>query len=113
MVNQIWSGRNGVIFRGSLFEASAMFDQIRTRSWEWLRTKSRGLQHAISEWYMEPLVCLSGIFSWFCGFASGLYGSSVGNMIWVTCGRFVLIVEGLLCLMNYGLGLLVQREEIL
>lgn len=59
VILQIWNGRNGAIFRGVSFEPATVFDLIQNKSWEWLRAKNRRFIHAYSEWFLEPLVCLS------------------------------------------------------
>lgn len=58
IVWHIWTGRNGVVFREEEFDAVIVFDLARKKAWEWLRAKNSQFCHALSEWYMEPVVCL-------------------------------------------------------
>lgn len=56
---QIWHGRNDVIFHGGSFKPEAILEQIKFKSWEWLNAKHRHFIHAVSEWFNEPMTCLS------------------------------------------------------
>lgn len=59
VVHQIWTGRNGVIFRGNIPDPVVLFDLIKSKAWEWLRAKNKRFLHSFSEWCMEPIACLS------------------------------------------------------
>ncbi|XP_057456557.1 uncharacterized protein LOC130747595 [Lotus japonicus] len=54
---QLWIVRNGVIFRNEAVDLCEVFEQVKLKSWLWLKAKSRGFSYSYSEWCGEPMVC--------------------------------------------------------
>lgn len=56
---QVWISRNDTVFRGVPFVVEVAVDQIKLKTWEWLKSRSNQFTYSTFEWFSEPLMCLS------------------------------------------------------
>ena len=56
----IWLARNKTVFQNVEINARAVFEDVKYRSWSWLRTHYKGFAFSIFERHLNPFMCIVG-----------------------------------------------------
>ncbi|KHN04679.1 hypothetical protein glysoja_046613, partial [Glycine soja] len=54
----IWNHRNVIIFRNQQPCAEYVIEEIKSKSWGWIKAKYKCFQSSYYEWHSQPFLCL-------------------------------------------------------
>nr|KYP53045.1 Putative ribonuclease H protein At1g65750 family [Cajanus cajan] len=55
----LWLHRNGIIFQQGVMDCKEVLDNIKMRSWKWIKSSVPGCSFSYSNWYFSPRLCIS------------------------------------------------------
>nr|KYP40876.1 Putative ribonuclease H protein At1g65750 family [Cajanus cajan] len=55
----LWLHRNGIIFQQGVMDCKEVLDNIKLRSWKWIKSSVPGCSFSYSSWYFSPRLCIS------------------------------------------------------
>jgi hypothetical protein len=55
----IWYHRNQIVFENGRLDAALVIDRIKTVSWKWWMSRSKGKPCLLYEWLSEPMICMA------------------------------------------------------
>lgn len=57
----LWASRNDMVFKTSLSAVSRIVENVKLKTWNWLRSRVKGFMYSFFEWQSNPLHCLASI----------------------------------------------------
>ena len=57
----LWLTRNEKIFKNTEVNVNAVFENVKFRSWNWIRSFAKDFSYSFFEWSMNPRLCINGI----------------------------------------------------
>jgi len=59
IVRCLWEQRNEVVFNQKVVDEEEVFQKVQLKSWLWLKHKGAKFNYSLSDWVLNPTVCLS------------------------------------------------------
>jgi len=54
----IWEQRNSVVFSQGKIDVEEIIQKVQLKSWQWLKHRDPSFSYSLSDWMLNPLVCI-------------------------------------------------------
>ncbi|KAE9616410.1 hypothetical protein Lalb_Chr03g0024601 [Lupinus albus] len=57
-IRSLWKCRNYIIFNNKRMGVEELLDEVKFKSWFWIKSKFKGATMSWFQWFSNPILCL-------------------------------------------------------